>query len=81
MNLTQLAGSWQGDRGMDVSPHPNGKEENSFSESIIFEPIGSVKNAKSQALAALHYHKIVNRPSNKVVPVRMASDSKLVGPV
>ena len=36
--LAGLIGTWKGDKGLDVSPEPDGKEENPFYETIVFEP-------------------------------------------
>jgi hypothetical protein len=62
--LKALIGTWQGDKGMDISPEPEGTEENPYYETITFEPIGDVENAESQALAILRYQQIVSRKSN-----------------
>ncbi|WP_031434079.1 heme-binding beta-barrel domain-containing protein [Methylomarinum vadi] len=62
--LTELIGVWQGDKGLDVSPEPEGGERNPYYETITFAPIGDVTNAESQLLAALHYRQIVQRKSN-----------------
>jgi hypothetical protein len=62
--LTGLIGVWKGDKGMDVSPEPDGEEHTSYFETITFEAIGTVTNAESQTLAALHYRQVVRRKSN-----------------
>ncbi len=62
--LTGLIGTWQGDKGMDVAPEPEGSEHNPYFETITFEAIGSVTNAETQELVALHYRQIVSRKSN-----------------
>lgn len=62
--LTGLIGTWKGDKGMDVSPEPDGEEHSPYFETIIFEPIGTVTNAETQHLTALHYRQIVRRKSN-----------------
>lgn len=62
--LTELIGVWQGDKGLDVSPEPDGAEQNPYYETISFTPIGDVTNAESQLLAVLHYRQIVQRKSN-----------------
>ena len=54
--LACLVGTWKGDKGLDVAPEPDGKEENPYFETILFEAIGDVKNAGEQVLAALRYH-------------------------
>jgi hypothetical protein len=65
--LAALAGIWRGDKGTDISPEPDGQEENPFYETISFEPIGTVNNAERQELAALRYHQVVSRKSNDEV--------------
>lgn len=65
--LTALIGTWRGDKGMDVAPDPDGREENPFFETITFTPIGDVTNANRQVLVGLRYHQSVSRKStNKV---------------
>lgn len=65
--LTELIGTWQGDKGLDVAPEPDGTENNPYYETIIFTPIGDVENAETQVLAAVHYRQIVKRKSNDKV--------------
>lgn len=65
--LKDLIGVWKGDKGMDISPEPDGSEENPYYETITFSPIGDVTNAESQTLVALHYRQIVQRHSNDEV--------------
>jgi hypothetical protein len=65
--LTGLIGTWKGDKGMDVSPEPDGVEENPFYETIEFEAAGNVTNAESQSLAIVRYHQVVTRKSNDEV--------------
>ena len=65
--LAGLIGTWQGDRGMDVSPEPDGSEENPYYETIVFEAAGDVENAESQKLAIVRYHQVVSRKSNDEV--------------
>ncbi len=65
--LAMLIGSWQGDKGMDVAPEPDGREENPYYETIVFEGIGDVCNAETQRLMAVHYRQIVRRKSNDEV--------------
>ena len=62
--LQSLIGTWEGDKGMDVSPEPEGSEESPYYETIAFTPIGDVENAESQVLAILRYQQIVRRKSN-----------------
>ncbi len=65
--LASLVGTWEGDKGMDVAPEPDGKEENPFYESIFFEAIGDVTNAEKQTLSVLRYHQVVKRKSDDQV--------------
>ena len=62
--LTALIGTFKGDKGLDIAPDPDGKEENPFYETIVFSESGYVVNAEEQKLAALHYHLIVKRKSD-----------------
>ena len=40
--LACLVGTWKGDKGMDVSPEPDGStEESPYFETILFEAIGT----------------------------------------
>ena len=59
--LTVLIGTWRGDKGLDVAPDPDGKEENHYYESLVFEGIGEVENAESQSLMAVRYQQRVWR--------------------
>jgi hypothetical protein len=65
--LTGLIGKWKGDRGMDISPEPDGTEENPYYETIEFEAGGDVENAETQKLAVVPYRQIVSRKSNDEV--------------
>lgn len=65
--LASLVGIWNGDKGMDIAPEPDGQENNPFYETITFEAIGDVTNAEKQHLAALRYHQVVSRKSNDEV--------------
>ncbi len=65
--LVSLVGIWKGDKGMDISPEPEGQEKNPYHETISFEAIGDVTNAEKQCLAALRYHQVVSRKSNDEV--------------
>lgn len=59
--LTCLIGVWRGDKGMDLAPEPDGTEENSYHETLIFSGAGEVTNAESQKLGAVHYRQTVQR--------------------
>ena len=65
--LTGLIGSWTGDKGMDISPEPEGIEENPYYETIEFGAAGDLKNYGSQHLAIVSYHQVVKRKSNDEV--------------
>jgi hypothetical protein len=65
--LTGLIGTWEGDKGMDVAPEPDGIEENPYYETITFEAAGDVENAESQVLSIVRYHQVVKRKSNDEV--------------
>jgi len=63
--LIWLIGEWKGDKGMDIAPNPEtGKEENPYTETIMFEEAGNLKNAKDQEIAVVRYLQIVFRKSN-----------------
>jgi len=53
--LAALAGTWEGDQGVDVSPGKNGSVETKYREKCTFEPLGPVVNGP-QVLYALRYH-------------------------
>ena len=59
--LSKLVGVWQGDKGLDIAPEPDGTEENPYYETFTITEGGSLKNAQSQELAVLHYRRIVTR--------------------
>jgi len=65
--LAALVGTWQGSSGMDISPEPDGQEENPYSETITYEAIGNAKNAGSQTLAVVRYLQRVSRQSDGAV--------------
>ena len=65
--LSALIGSWKGNQGMDISPEPEGIEENPYYETIDFEAAGDVENAESQTLAIVRYHQVVRRKSDDQV--------------
>jgi len=65
--LLGLVGTWQGDKGMDIAPDPDGTENNPYFETIVYQAIGDVTNAESQCLAVLHYRQIVRRTSDRQV--------------
>jgi hypothetical protein len=65
--LKELIGVWKGDKGLDVSPEPDGTENNPYYETISYTAIGDVTNAESQVLSVVHYRQIVQRKSNDEV--------------
>ncbi len=65
--LVGLIGTWEGDKGLDISPEPDGREESPYYETIAFEAVGDVTNAESQRLAVVRYQQIVRRKSNDKV--------------
>jgi len=52
--LTVLAGTWEGDQGVDVSRTHSQKKETKFRERAVFEPMGPVRNGP-QELYGLRY--------------------------
>ena len=65
--LAALIGTWRGGKGMDISPEPDGVEQNPYYETILFEACGDVTNAERQTLAVVRYHQLVSRKSNDEV--------------
>lgn len=59
--LSVLIGTWRGDKGLDIAPDPDGKEENPYYETQVFEGVGEVENAQSQILMAVRYQQRVWR--------------------
>lgn len=62
--LAKMVGVWQGDKGMDVAPEPDGTEQSPYYESLTLTAAGSVTNAEQQTLAVVRYHQVVKRKSN-----------------
>lgn len=62
--LKELIGVWKGNNGIDISPEPDGKEENPYYETINFYEAGDVQNAGMQKLVVLRYHQVVTRKSD-----------------
>ncbi|MBL4774762.1 MAG: FABP family protein [Mariprofundus sp.] len=52
--LAALAGTWEGDQGIDVSRVKGQEIESKYRERIVFEPLGPVRNG-SQELYGLRY--------------------------
>jgi hypothetical protein len=65
--LAALVGTWQGDKGVDRAPEPEGEERNPYYETIVFEAAGDVTNAEKQTLSIVRYHQVVSRKSNDEV--------------
>lgn len=65
--LAALVGVWEGDKGMDIAPEPDGDEHNPFYERIEFVAAGDVTNAEEQTLSVVRYHQEVRRKSNDKV--------------
>lgn len=59
--LVHLIGVWQGDKGVDVAPTPDGESNIAYHETIRYQAIGDVTNAGVQTLSVLHYRQIVQR--------------------
>lgn len=62
--LKHLIGTWKGNKGIDVSPEPDGDEINPYYETMVFEKVSDVENAEIQTLAIARYHSTVKRKSN-----------------
>ena len=65
--LQQLIGCWEGEKGTDLAPEPDGEESTPYYESLVFEEAGTVTNAGTQTLAVLRYHQVVKRLSDDEV--------------
>ena len=61
--LSDLIGSWTGNKGEDIAPEPNGTEVNSYYDNITFTGIGETENAESQVLSVVFYTQEVRRNS------------------
>jgi hypothetical protein len=59
--LTALAGTWQGARGMDVTPKAEGPERQVYIERIDLQPIDPQANGP-QLLYGLRYHTHIVKP-------------------
>jgi hypothetical protein len=65
--LAALVGTWQGDKGVDRAPEPDGEERNPYYETLTFVAAGDVTNAEKQTLSVVRYHQVVSRKSNDEV--------------
>lgn len=59
--LANLIGTWEGDKGLDVSPEKVGEEKSPYFETLIIEPVGDATNAGEQTLMVLTYKQVVSR--------------------
>lgn len=65
--LAAMIGKWEGNRGLDVSPEPDGAAREPYFESITFEAGGDLTNANEQKLVIVIYHQVVSRKSDQKV--------------
>lgn len=65
--LAALVGIWEGDKGVDLAPEPDGDERNPYYETMDFVAAGDVTNAEEQTLSVVRYHEVVRRKSNDEV--------------
>jgi hypothetical protein len=63
--LRRLAGVWESDRGVDISPKADGPERRVFREHIRMEPIDAQANGP-QLLYGLRYHIHINTPEENI---------------
>jgi hypothetical protein len=62
--LTGMAGVWQGTRGLDINPKPNGPDRQAFVDRIELQPIDPQTNGP-QLFYGLRYHQHVVRPGQR----------------
>lgn len=62
--LFPLIGIWEGNKGMDTSPEPDGEEKAAYFETITIAPVGDAVNAEEQTLVVLQYTQSVTRKSD-----------------
>ncbi|MEM7549778.1 MAG: heme-binding beta-barrel domain-containing protein [Bacteroidota bacterium] len=65
--LHKLVGKWAGNKGSDISPLPDGSTETPYHEEIELFASGNLKNAQTQTVSMLRYHRVVRRSSNNEV--------------
>lgn len=65
--LAGMIGVWEGDKGIDIAPEPNGTEKNEYYETITYTAIGTATNAESQVLSVLHYTQVVTNKATEEV--------------
>jgi hypothetical protein len=63
--LFPLIGTWEGDKGTDVSPEKVGEEITPYFETITIEPVGDAKNADEQTLVVLFYKQVVTNKATQ----------------
>lgn len=61
--LHQLVGTWRGEKGLDISPEPDGEDKNAYYDEITFVPSGGAENAEEQNLVSVRYHQLVRKRS------------------
>ena len=59
--LAVLVGLWEGDKGMDMAPEPDGETGTPYIDSLKFEIVGDVTNAEKQTLSVLRYYQVVRK--------------------
>lgn len=65
--LAGLIGQWEGDKGVDTAPVPDGKIDEPYFETITFEAGGDLSNAREQKLVIVPYLQVVSRKSTGTV--------------
>ena len=63
--LRRLAGTWQGDKGLDINPKAEGPERRVYRERIVMEPIDAQANGP-QLFYGLRYHIHINTPEEDI---------------
>lgn len=63
--LRRLAGTWEGQRGLDINPKAEGPEQRQFYERIAMEPIDPQANGP-QLFYGLRYHVHINTPEEDI---------------
>lgn len=59
--LALLLGKWEGGKGLDIAPEPDGVEKNAYNETLEFKFVGDVSNAEEQDLGIVQYEQVVRR--------------------
>lgn len=65
--LAVLVGTWEGNKGKDLAPEPDGTEHNEYYETIVFTEAVDLANAEEERLSAVHYTQKVQRISNNKI--------------